>query len=99
MAVTTLATSAAGFLFYFVYLRVKLGLPWITPRHIIFFALFPVVFVVAYLMRGAGLFQRLIVDGAMLVGLVLLFRMIGMLHWLSVFHAPGDIREAPSAAA
>jgi hypothetical protein len=86
MAATALVTSAVGYLLYFFYLRVKLDLPWITVRHAIFFAVFPAVFVVAFLVQGTGLLERLLVHGAMLFAVLVLFRMIGMLEWLRVFN-------------
>jgi len=98
MALTALVTGAFGY-FYFIYLRVKLDLPWITPRHVTFFAVFPIAFVITFLVQGAGLLQRLVVNGSMVVVLVLLFRMIGMLDWLSVFNESAELQEAPPAAA
>ena len=85
MAVTTLLTSAFGYLFYFIYLRIKLGLPWITAKYVTFFALFVTAFGVSYAAQAGGLLQRLLVNGAMLLLMVVLFWMTGMLDWLRVF--------------
>ncbi|HEY2324661.1 MAG TPA: flippase [Thermoanaerobaculia bacterium] len=85
MAVTTLITSAFGYLFYFFYLRIKLGLPWITARYVTFFAMFALAFAVAYAAQGGGLAQRFLVNGAMLLFIVVLLWLTGMLDWLRVF--------------
>ncbi|HEV8432951.1 MAG TPA: flippase [Thermoanaerobaculia bacterium] len=85
MAVTSLITSTAGFLLYFFYLRVKLGFPWITVRHLIYFTLFSAVFIVAYRIQTAGLLERVLVNGALLLVALPVFRAVRLLDWLRVF--------------
>lgn len=84
MAVTVLVTSAAGYLFYFVYIRMKLELPPVLPRHLVFIALFPVTFLIAFAVQHAGVLQRMLVGGSTLLVLLIVFRAIGMLGWLRV---------------
>jgi O-antigen/teichoic acid export membrane protein len=85
MAVTVLITSAAGYVFYFVYIRRRLALPAMAPRHIVFFAVFPLTFSIAFVMKDSRFVERMAVDGAMLLALLVVLRAIGMLDWLSVF--------------
>jgi len=81
VALSVLLSAAFGFAFYFVYVRTQLGLPWLTGRYILYFALFPIVFLVSYAWRDAGLAVRLMAHLALMAGLIIAFTWTHLIEW------------------
>jgi O-antigen/teichoic acid export membrane protein len=102
VAMSYLLTNAFGYLFYFIYLRRKLSLPYLNPRYVLFFALFPVAFVASYVSRDLSLVPRLFIHGCLVGTLFMVFRLLGLVDHntlvsvIRAFTAPlGKLRIAP----
>jgi O-antigen/teichoic acid export membrane protein len=81
VALSVLLVATFGFVFYFVYVRTQLGLPWLTGRHILYFALFPTAFLVSFAWRDAGLAIRLTTHLALMAGLMVAFTRTHLVEW------------------